>query len=396
MSRTVLLVEDDVLLSRALNRALQADGFQVIHVNDVDSAKRVLNSTSFDLVVCDVKLPDQGSGISVIRHVRERDDRTPLILMSAHPDFEAAVLAIDLGVQRFLKKPFTPEEFRRTVNWAVNTRPRNIQAIEAPPVAPAPPVAVPSLTGDQGLGGLSESLDRAMESLWLATQPIVDWRNQRVFARECLLRTQEPTLMRPDDMIRVALALGRLPELAGRVRAAAVRILRAMDPSEQLFVNLHPHELRDETLYDDRNPLRPYSARVVFEITEQVSINEMSEMPERVKRLRLGGFRVALDDLGSGYAGLTALTKIEPDIVKLDMGLVRNCDTNVTQQRVIRSITTLCRDLKLLVIAEGVETTAERDEVLAAGVELFQGFLFARPSKGFPAPAWNPPAQPRM
>jgi EAL domain-containing protein (putative c-di-GMP-specific phosphodiesterase class I) len=100
------------------------------------------------------------------------------------------------------------------------------------------------------------------------------------------------------------------------------------------------------------------------------------------------GFRIAVDDLGAGYAGLTSFALLEPEIVKLDMSLVRAVHRSQTKQKVIRSMASLCRDMGMLVVAEGVETVEERDTLLDLGCDLLQGFLLARPGKPFPAVTW--------
>jgi len=86
-----------------------------------------------------------------------------------------------------------------------------------------------------------------------------------------------------------------------------------------------------------------------------------------------------VDDLGAGYAGLGALAQMEPDVVKIDMSLVRGVDSQPTKQTVIRSMTALCRELGMGLVAEGVETTAEREALTRLGCAFLQGFLFGRP-----------------
>jgi EAL domain-containing protein (putative c-di-GMP-specific phosphodiesterase class I) len=91
-----------------------------------------------------------------------------------------------------------------------------------------------------------------------------------------------------------------------------------------------------------------------------------------------------VDDLGSGYAGLSSFSILEPEFVKLDLSLVRGIDRSKRRQTVIRSMLTLCqRELGMRVICEGVETAAERDALAGVGCDLLQGYLFARPSRGF-------------
>ena len=105
-------------------------------------------------------------------------------------------------------------------------------------------------------------------------------------------------------------------------------------------------------------------------------------------RLRSLGYRIAIDDLGAGYAALGALATLEPDVVKFDMSLVRDLHLHATKRRVVGALATLVRELGAQVIAEGVETIDERDAVLDAGIDLIQGHLHSRAERGFPPPLW--------
>jgi EAL domain-containing protein (putative c-di-GMP-specific phosphodiesterase class I) len=126
----------------------------------------------------------------------------------------------------------------------------------------------------------------------------------------------------------------------------------------------------------------------VLEITERSSLDEVKDARVRVAALREMGFRIAVDDMGAGYAGLTSFALLEPEIVKLDMSLVRDVHRNVTKQKVIRSMSSLSKDMGMLVVAEGVETADERDALIELGCDLLQGYFFARPGKGFPPVSW--------
>ena len=102
--------------------------------------------------------------------------------------------------------------------------------------------------------------------------------------------------------------------------------------------------------------------------------------------LRRIGFRIALDDLGAGYAGLTSFAMLEPEIVKLDMGLVRNLHREPTKQTLVRTMISMSKELGILVTAEGIECEEEREELARAGCDLMQGYLFARPGDPYPEP----------
>jgi EAL domain-containing protein (putative c-di-GMP-specific phosphodiesterase class I) len=128
--------------------------------------------------------------------------------------------------------------------------------------------------------------------------------------------------------------------------------------------------------------------RVVLEVTERAALEEVPNVRSRVARLRELGFRIAIDDLGAGYAGLNSFAQLEPDVVKLDMTLVRDIHLSPTKRKLVRSIAVLCRDMSMDVVAEGIESAEESDCAVDLGCDLLQGFLFARPGEAFPDVRW--------
>jgi EAL domain-containing protein (putative c-di-GMP-specific phosphodiesterase class I) len=163
-------------------------------------------------------------------------------------------------------------------------------------------------------------------------------------------------------------------------------LLRASPPEALLFVNLHPTDLEDPEIYSDDGALTPYANRVVLEITERAALDQIHELGTRVTRLRSLGYRLAIDDLGAGYAGLTSFAQLEPEVVKVDMSLVRGIDASPVKQKLVRSIVALCTELGIRMVAEGIETAAERDMLVGLGGDLCQGYLFAKPGRGLPDP----------
>jgi len=153
-------------------------------------------------------------------------------------------------------------------------------------------------------------------------------------------------------------------------------------------VNLHPSDLGDPALLADRALLEAHGGNVVLEVTERETLDHLPDPRSLVAALRKLGCRVAVDDLGAGYAGLTSFAQLEPDIVKIDMSLVRGVDRDRRQAHILGRIVQLCHDLGVQVVAEGVETVEELEELLRLGCDLFQGFLLAQPAAGFPAPVW--------
>jgi EAL domain-containing protein (putative c-di-GMP-specific phosphodiesterase class I) len=155
-------------------------------------------------------------------------------------------------------------------------------------------------------------------------------------------------------------------------------------------MNLHAADLNDDALYSKTSALCACAPRIVLEVTERSSLDRVSDVKGRAKTLRSLGYKLAIDDLGAGYAGLSSFSQLEPDIAKLDMSLVRDIDNSPQKQSIVRSMLEVCsKELGVDVICEGVETVAERDMLDKLGSETQQGYLYGRPSAGFIAPQWH-------
>jgi len=120
--------------------------------------------------------------------------------------------------------------------------------------------------------------------------------------------------------------------------------------------------------------------RIIFETVEGENIVSRPHLVDIFKAYKRFGFQTAIDDFGAGYSGLTLLADFQPDLIKLDMELVRGIDVDVVRQHIVRGVVAICRDLGVKVIAEGIESHGERDFFEAHGVTLMQGYLFAKPA----------------
>jgi EAL domain-containing protein (putative c-di-GMP-specific phosphodiesterase class I) len=298
--------------------------------------------------------------------------------MTGSPTVETAARAVEYGALRYLLKPVKMDLLVQTVGDAVRLR----RLARAKRELAAQLGDGTMLVGDRA--GLEASLERAMRSLWMVYQPIV-WPAGELFGYEALVRTEEPALPRPDALFNAAERLGRIHQLGRAIReAVTLSVEPAAARKLALFVNLHSNELTDETLYSADGVLSSAARHVVLEITERAALDDIPEVRSRIRALKDLGFRIALDDLGAGYAGLTSFSVLEPDIVKLDMSLVRGVDQEPIKRRLIRSMTQVCKESGILVVAEGVETTAEQAAVIELGCDLIQGYLLGRPAP-FPA-----------
>ncbi|MBX3187061.1 MAG: EAL domain-containing protein [Labilithrix sp.] len=366
----VLLIEDDALLARSIGRELAYAGTEVTHAGDGATATAVLRKKRFDFVLSDINLPDT-TGVDLLRLVRASGLDLPYILMTGNPTLETATEAVELGALFYLSKPLTGDKLRGAVERAMTmteqarTRQSHV-SILAPAVVER--------------AKLASSFESALEKLRIVFQPIVDARKRTIAAYEVLMRSDEASLPNPGAVLDAAERLDAIHVLGRRVRALAARGIEALpSPDVMLFVNLHPAELGDPELFAG-GPLAPHARRIVLELTERAALPSDTDVAERTRQLREMGFRIAIDDLGAGYAGLTAFTSVEPEFVKLDMSLVRDIDASITKQRLVRSMVDLCRDLSMRLIAEGIETRSELACLCDLGCDLLQGYYLGKPN----------------
>jgi EAL domain-containing protein (putative c-di-GMP-specific phosphodiesterase class I) len=370
----ILLADDDSSLRMAYGRLLQKAGHEVVFAEDAHEALAQLGPGRFDVVLSDIVMPGM-TGIGLLRAVREHDLDVPVVLMTGTPSIETSIRAVEYGAHRYLLKPVDGKLLVETIDRAAKMHALARLKREALHLA-----GTGRLIGD--IASLEVCFERALSSLWMAFQPIVSAATGKVYAYEALLRTDEPTLLRPPDFVDAAERLGRVHDLGRRVRAA---VAQTLPPGEALlFVNLHPSDLGDDELHAPLSPLAAIAGRVVLELTERSSLDSMHDVKGRIASLRELGYRIAIDDLGAGYAGLSWMTHLAADVVKIDMFLTRDVDSDPVRQRVVRSMIELSRSLGMQVIVEGVETEAERAMLVTLGADLLQGYYFAKPGRGFP------------
>jgi len=377
----VLVVDDDEAICAACRRVLESAGHRVETVCDAAAATALLQRGGCDAVVSDIHLPGM-NGVELVRAVRAHDLDVPVLLMTAVPSLESALRALELGALRYLLKPVAPADLATYVG----------EAVKLHRLARAKRELLQMIgNGDKLVGdraGLMATFERALESVWIAYQPIVSWRDRRAFGYEALLRSAEPALPHPGALLDAAERLGRLDALGRRVRELAPAPLAGAAADQALFVNLHVRDLLDDTLYARSSALGQAASRIVLEITERAALDGIDDVRARVRTLKEIGYRIAVDDLGAGYAGLTTFALLEPDVVKLDMSLVRDVDASPVKQKLVTAMTSVAHDLGIIVVAEGVETVREREALAAIGCDLLQGYLFARPGRPFPEVAW--------
>ena len=216
--------------------------------------------------------------------------------------------------------------------------------------------------------------DRAV---YVDYHPIVVATTRQIFGYEALARGVMRSLRSPEVMFDVAAEADMIWELSRLCRSRAIEgIETRLGAGELLFINVDPHDFADPafTEAEVKDP-----SRVVIEITERTAIKDYPKFRERLKAFRDQGYRFAVDDAGSGYAGLGSIANLEPDFIKLDISLINAIDSNFIKQNLVESMVKFANDHGAQVIAEGVERSEEFETVKSLGVHLVQGFFLHRP-----------------
>lgn len=217
--------------------------------------------------------------------------------------------------------------------------------------------------------------------LSFAFQPIVDACAGTVVSYEALIRGAS------GESAHSVLSLvphGDLHEFDARGRVTAIALAARLGLRTQLNLNFLPQSLFGQQ--DFLAPMLEAAAtvglpvdRLVLEVTEGEVIDDVARFAALIKRYRAQGLKLAIDDFGAGYCGLNLLAEFQPDILKLDMALLRGIEHSGPRQAIVRAILSACTDLGIDAIAEGVETVDEFGWLADEGVTLFQGYLFGRP-----------------
>lgn len=217
----------------------------------------------------------------------------------------------------------------------------------------------------------------------MAFQPIVDVGAGRIWGYEALVRGlggegAHQVLGQVNDQNRYAF------DQACRVKAIELAGTRIAESDTKLSINFMPNAVYEpkaciRATLDAASRMQFDPRRLMFEFTENERMDDVGHVSHIVAEYRKMGFTTALDDFGAGYAGLSLLSKFQTDLIKLDMELLRGLDASKVKQAIVRGLVGIAQELDIVLLAEGVETREELDVLRAMGIELFQGYYFARP-----------------
>jgi len=221
-------------------------------------------------------------------------------------------------------------------------------------------------------------------------QPIYDFKTGTVMAWEALARGPRGSdFESPSILFDFAEQFGQLFALEQACRSKAMETVGALASGQRLFLNIHPRTVVDPTFAPgktleilEKHGLKPED--IVFEITERHSIKDFTSFHKTLDHYRSQGFKIAVDDAGTGYSGLSTVAALKPDFIKVDMSLVRDVDKDPVRRALMETMVTLAGRIGSEIIAEGIETKGEARALTEIGVHYGQGFYLSRPH--FPKP----------
>jgi len=217
-------------------------------------------------------------------------------------------------------------------------------------------------------------------------QPIVNVNDKSIYGYEALVRgiKSDGSIMFPDELFKKSKRNDLDFSLDKLCRENALKAAAAKNIKQKVFINFLPTAIYDpafclKTTIEWAHQLEFDPKNIVFEVVETESVEDKKHLLYILEYYKKEGFMVALDDVGEGYSGLIMLIEIKPDIIKVDRKIIQNIDSNKLKQSTYKALYNLAKEHDILVLAEGVETANEFATIREIGVDLAQGYYFAKP-----------------
>ncbi|MEX0823986.1 MAG: EAL domain-containing response regulator [Woeseia sp.] len=376
--RKVLIVDDDISICRYIARVCKDSGYEAVMASSFAEFEEALRRHTFFLVMTDLQMPDC-DGIECMRVLANGDYDVPVAILSG---FDPRVLQ-------------TAEAFGRSVGLTI------IDTLQKPVVVAAIRELLETAAA-RATGAPEEELQAAIDKreITIFYQPKVSFQTDNfgtVVGFEALARWLHPQrgLIAPNHFIPLAEATGKIADLTDIVMDIGIAQLRQWaDAGEtySLAINISPLMLDDRTLADriHRKVIEAGvdPARLTLEITESGAMADPTKTMEILTRLRLKGFKLSIDDFGTGHSSLVQLYNLPFSELKIDRSFVSGIDDRDDAKVIVKTLIDLAHNLSLQVCAEGVETIYEWLCLMDYGCDRIQGYFAGKPIAGGEIPEW--------
>ena len=387
----IAVVDDDPIMTRVVTLLLQRAGFdQVSSFEDPREFVARFAEIRPDLVLLDMNMPHL-DGLDVMRRIatlRRPDEYLPILVLTGQSGTQVREQALEAGAVDFLTKPFDRVEVIQRVRNHLRTRRLHETVVEHNTElrAEIDRRAAAERDSQRVHWERTERISAVLAEGGVRArfQPIIDVVSGELFGVEALARlASDPDRFASDRSPEVwfaeAAAVGLDAQLELFVASDAVAHVPELPAGAKMSINFSPSVLTSDPF------LTWFCAapadRLIIELTEHARVRNWEALYERLAVVRSLGGEVAVDDAGSGYAGLREILRLQPDLIKLDRELIERVDDDPIRRALVTALVAFASESSATLIAEGVETAAELERLRSLGVRLCQGYFLGRPGE---------------
>ncbi|PSB45484.1 diguanylate cyclase [filamentous cyanobacterium Phorm 6] len=386
--KKILVIEDDRVIRENILKLLKAEGFDVTGASNGAQGLSAAVSSLPDVILCDVMMPElDGYGVLVALRSHPITATVPFVFLTGKAERSEMRQGMELGADDYLTKPFTKAELvgaissRLKKQAAFAEQQHNLRS-QSNPLLP---------DASDKLDRIETSLRAALEreEFQVYYQPQVNVQTGKIVSAEALVRWLHPEkgLISPAQFIPDAEETGFIVQLGEWVLRTACRQIQVWQNAgfslQQVAVNLSPRQFHQPDLSSRvaeilaEIGLAPSSLEL--ELTESLMVEDAKSAIATLQQLKDLGVSISIDDFGTGYSSLSYLTQYPFDVLKIDRCFISNITDGCTNAAIVKAIIEMAHSLCLEVIAEGVETEAEKDFLWRYECDAMQGYLFSPP-----------------
>jgi EAL domain-containing protein (putative c-di-GMP-specific phosphodiesterase class I) len=377
----VLIAEDDLEVRSALSELIgsEPDLELIGAVGDAQAAIEFAAEHRPDVVLLDVNMPG-GGGKAAAKGIRRRSPGSKLIALTGHDDRSTVFGMLQAGVLGYLVKGGPVDEIIEAIKRAPEGRGSLSLEVTAD--------VIQELAGELSARYRTNERRRLHErrirralvddhALGMAYQPIVCLTDRKVVGAEALARFTGPPKRGASQWFEEAKQVGLAEELELHAVRKAVMALSQIPEDAYLTVNVSPGTLARNGFHKVVSELD--GSRLIAEVTEHAPIQDYDRLGEAVGRLREMGVRLAIDDAGAGFASLRHILRLNPDLIKLDLTLIRDIHRDQSKRALAAGLISFAHEIDVTIVAEGIERAAEAKTLIELGVNEGQGYYLGRP-----------------
>ena len=390
---TLLIVDDEPNVLKLLETLLQHEGYQTLTASSGEEALALVARQPPDLILLDIMMPGM-DGFEVASQLKGNETTAgiPIIMLSALSESSARVSGLETGAEEFLSKPVERVELWLRVRNLLRLKAHGNQVNNTLQSAQQPAGETARMNvHDLARQELENALRQAVERYEFSVhyQPKVELANGRLCALEALLRWERPGYgaVSPAVFVPILESLGLIVPVGRWVIERVCQQIAEWQLGKigavEVSVNVSGYQLIEGDLIADiagilkQTGVAPHWLEV--ELTESSLMENTQHTIDSLQRLHAMGVKISIDDFGTGYSSLAYLRRFPIDTLKIDIAFIREVTSNPQDAAITRTIIELAHSLKLLVVAEGVETQGQLAFLKDAGCDQIQGYLFSRP-----------------